>query len=148
MLLMYIHSYQSLIWNEIASERIKLGLKLLPGDLVFVQDDKLSDFTPQLKEIIDDDGVSFDDDDDDDAGVDEENRDDDLTSQEAQSIFKSMVKPLTDEDIASGKYSIFDLVLPLPGHDISYPTNESGQWYIDRVARYDLSSEKLKSKHK
>lgn len=138
MLLMYIHSYQSLIWNEIASKRIQLGIQLLRGDLVFANDEKLSDFTPQLKEIIDDDGVTFDDDEEDD----EEKATDDV------SAFKSMVKPLTDEDISSGKYSIFDLVLPLPGHDISYPTNESGKWYVDRLAEDDLSSEKLKSKHK
>lgn len=143
MLLMYIHSYQSLIWNEIASKRIKLGLKLLPGDLVFANHDKAADFTPELKEIIDDDGVSFEDDDNEDGNPNEE-----VTSPEEVSVFKSMVKPLTDDDIASGKYSIFDLVLPLPGHDITYPTNESGQWYIDRLSKDELSSEKLKTKHK
>lgn len=142
MLLMYIHSYQSLIWNEIASKRIKLGLQLLPGDLVFENEEKLSDFKTQLKEIVDDEGVIFHDDE-----VDDDD-DDELISQKDESVFKSMVKPLTDDDIASGKYTIFDLVLPLPGHDISYPTNESGKWYIDRLAKDDLSSEKLKSKHK
>ncbi|KAG4069463.1 hypothetical protein HA402_001762 [Bradysia odoriphaga] len=138
MLLMYIHSYQSLIWNEIASKRIKLGLQLLPGDLVFVSDEKA---TTQIKELIDDDGISFEDEADEEENPAEE-------SQETISAYKSMVKPLTDEDIASGKYSIFDLVLPLPGHDISYPTNETGQWYIDRLAKDDLSSEKLKTKHR
>lgn len=143
MLLMYIHSYQSLIWNEVASKRIKLGLQLLPGDLVFANDDKIADSAPELKEIIDDDGISFDEDDDEDEKLNDES-----TSQEEVSVFKSMVKPLTDEDIASGKYSMFDLVLPLPGHDISYPTNQSGQWYVDRLAEDGMSSEKLKSKHK
>lgn len=142
MLLMYIHSYQSLIWNEVASKRIKLGLQLLPGDLVFVNDGKLSDVGPELKEIIDDDGITFDDDDD------EEKSNDESTSQDEVSAYKSMVKSLTAEDIASGDYSMFDLVLPLPGHDITYPTNESGQWYVDRLAEDGMTSEKLKSKHK
>lgn len=138
MLLMYIHSYQSLIWNEIASKRIEQGLQLLPGDLVFVSEEKV---TPQTKEIVDDDGITFEDD-----AEEEDNAADE--SQDTISAFKLLVKPLTEDDIASGKYSIFDLVLPLPGHDISYPTNESGQWYVDRLAEDDLSSEKLKSKHK
>lgn len=140
---MYVHSYQSLIWNEVASKRIKLGMQLLPGDLVYVNNEKNSDSAPEPKELMYDDGILFDDDD-----GEEEKPNEDLTSQEETSVFKNMVKPLTPDDIASGKYSIFDVVLPLPGHDISYPTNKSGQWYIDRLAVDNLSSEKLKSKQK
>lgn len=37
---MYLHSYQSLIWNRIVSKRIeKFGLKPLPGDLLVVGED-------------------------------------------------------------------------------------------------------------
>lgn len=32
---MYLHAYQSLIWNKVVSRRVKeFGLRVLPGDLV------------------------------------------------------------------------------------------------------------------
>jgi len=38
-------------------------------------------------------------------------------------------RALTAEEASSGQYSIFDIVLPLPGFDVLYPANESGAWY-------------------
>lgn len=45
---MYLHSYQSLIWNKVVSRRVReFGLRVLPGDLVEVEaakeEDKLLD---------------------------------------------------------------------------------------------------------
>jgi tRNA pseudouridine13 synthase len=38
--LLYIHAYQSFLWNQMASFRVeKYGLQPVPGDLVYVQDD-------------------------------------------------------------------------------------------------------------
>lgn len=136
--LMYIHAYQSLIWNEMVSRRIaKFGLRLCEGDLVFVQSENTT------TEIIDDD-VAGDDDDKDETNSEAE------IAQPATNIshFQAMVKPLTAADIASNKYSISDIVLPLPGHDITYPSNECAEWYEERLKQDDLSSEKLKLKQK
>lgn len=137
MRLMYIHAYQSLIWNEVASRRVKLGLKVLSGDLVYV--DEANQMPNEEEELILDVDA--------DAG-DAENEDkvNEKEPIEEVSRFKTMVKPLTAED--SGKYTIFDIVLPLPGHDISYPTNECGKWYEERLAKDELTSEKLKQKQK
>uniref|UniRef100_T1GFX9 Uncharacterized protein n=1 Tax=Megaselia scalaris TaxID=36166 RepID=T1GFX9_MEGSC len=121
MLLLYIHAYQSLIWNRVASRRIKeFGMKLIPGDLVY------NDST-EIEEILD--------------SVEEDEED----QQPKESIFKQKVKKLTEEDISSGKYTIFDVVLPQPGFDITYPENEVGKWYEEYLAENDLTSEKLKN---
>lgn len=35
-MLLYIHSFQSIVWNRIISRRIKeFGLTVLPGDLIY-----------------------------------------------------------------------------------------------------------------
>lgn len=134
--LMYIHAYQSLIWNEIASKRIKdHGLKLYEGDLVPVS------MAQTTEEIIDDEGILED-------ANDAASDSDEIKPKDTLSRFKTMVRPLTATDIESGKYSVFDIVLPLPGHDITYPGNECAQWYEERLTQDDLSSEKLKQKHK
>uniref|UniRef100_A0A914V4K6 TRUD domain-containing protein n=1 Tax=Plectus sambesii TaxID=2011161 RepID=A0A914V4K6_9BILA len=40
---LYVHSYQSYIWNKVTSMRIKkMGKKVLPGDLIFENDDRKS----------------------------------------------------------------------------------------------------------
>lgn len=121
MLLLYIHAYQSLIWNKVASRRVKeFGLKLIPGDLVY--NDNSTD-----EEILD------------------AAEEDDEDEQPKESYFKQKVHPLSEEDIASGKYTIFDVVLPQPGFDITYPANEVGKWYEEYLAESQLSSEKLKN---
>lgn len=141
---MYIHAYQSLIWNEIVSRRIAAhGLDLREGDLVYV------DTMGVCNEHIDDDTIDMNDEGcDGDDGGDEKSANANTDDASQISRFQAMVKPLTQADIDSKKYSIFDVVLPLPGHDITYPSNECGQWYEDRLKRDNLSSELLKRKQK
>lgn len=148
MRLMYIHAYQSLIWNEIASRRIReLGHEPLVGDLVYVDETAASALEAQLeaKESVADEedatAAAVD-------GADVEEDLDDAEEEEEISRFRKMVRPLTAVDIASGKYALCDVVLPLPGHDITYPGNEVAEWYRERLARDDLTSEKLKQKQK
>lgn len=144
---MYIHAYQSLIWNEIASRRIAAhGLKICEGDLVYV------DTMEMCNDHLDGDQIEMNDDDDGGGNNDgdEQPPANANTDQDASQVsrFQAMVKPLTQADIDSNKYSIFDVVLPLPGHDITYPSNECAQWYEDRLKRDNLSSELLKRKQK
>lgn len=109
-------------------------MKLLEGDLVYT--------TPaqSTQEVIEDIEVN-------ELAPDAQNDVAEPTD-EVQSRFKTMVRPLTAADIESGKFTVFDVVLPLPGHDITYPANDCARWYEERLAQDDLSSEKLKQKHK
>lgn len=141
---MYIHAYQSLIWNEIVSRRIAAhGLDLCEGDLVYV--DAMEMCNDHIDDV--DDQIEMNEDDSEQA-ENAENTNTNADQASNVSRFQAMVKPLTRADIDSNKYSIFDVVLPLPGHDITYPSNECAEWYEDRLKRDNLSSELLKRKQK
>jgi tRNA pseudouridine13 synthase len=113
--LMYVHAYQSLVWNVVTSERwARYGNKVIKGDLVYV--DVQEGKSKEEHEEVDEDGEKVVRPDADDTAV---TRDD---------LFLRG-RPLTSEEAASGKYTIFDIILPLPGWDIVYPDNEIGEFY-------------------
>ncbi|KAJ5043048.1 uncharacterized protein L3040_004436 [Drepanopeziza brunnea f. sp. 'multigermtubi'] len=108
---MYLHAYQSLVWNTVASERwARHGNKVVEGDLVLVVPEAApADEVDESGEVVvhaaaDDTAISRDD------------------------VYQR-ARPLTAEEAASGKYNIFDIVLPLPGYDVNYPANAIGDFY-------------------
>ncbi|EFR04240.1 pseudouridine synthase [Nannizzia gypsea CBS 118893] len=114
--LMYVHAYQSLVWNFAAGERWRLyGDKVVEGDLVLVNEFKDETKAAGQQAEVDADGEEIVlPDADDSAAVDD--------------MFER-ARALTAEEAASGKYSIFDIVLPLPGFDILYPANKMTDFY-------------------
>jgi tRNA pseudouridine13 synthase len=49
---------------------------------------------------------------------------------------QAKVKVLTEQDIAEGKHTIFDVVMPLPGFDVDYPEGRVAE-IIDEVMKAD-----------
>lgn len=115
--IMYAHAYQSYIWNLVVSKRFEIfGLEVQEGDLVIIEKD--------------------------DTEVNNE-QDDDFEEDVVTDKFVR-ARPLTKEDIESGKYSIYDVVLPTPGFDIIYPSNKQlDQVYVDTMAKDGLDPKNM-----
>ncbi|KAL2261907.1 hypothetical protein VTK26DRAFT_3031 [Humicola hyalothermophila] len=109
MRMMYIHAYQSYVWNYVATRRwSKYGPKVIEGDLVLITGARRQDTPDDVYNPYDD--------------CDE----DDLFAQ---------ARVLTAADVASGKYTIFDIVLPTPGYDVLYPRNDIGEYYVEFMGK-------------
>ncbi|RJE21787.1 pseudouridine synthase [Aspergillus sclerotialis] len=117
--LMYVHAYQSLVWNYAAGERWRLyGDKVVEGDLVIVHEhrDKEVKGEKETEDIVDADGEVV---------VLPKAED---SAHSSEDMF-TRARALTAEEASSGKYSIFDIVLPLPGFDVLYPANQMTDFY-------------------
>lgn len=56
------------------------------------------------------------------------------------------IKTLTEEDL--GKYTIFDVIMPLPGTDVAYPGGALGERYRDFLRMDGLDPENFVRKQK
>lgn len=115
--LMYVHAYQSLVWNFAAGERWKLyGGKPVEGDLVLIREHPDQPSSDTQTAVVDEDGEAI-----------IEPQADDMAVQVDDMFLRA--RPLSAEEVASGKFSIFDVVLPLPGFDVIYPPNQMTDFY-------------------
>jgi tRNA pseudouridine13 synthase len=93
--LMYVHSFQSLVWNRVATHRIRLhGLRPIPGDLVPGNGNG----------------------------------------------------PLTVTEETLSQYTIHDVLLPLPGHDVTLPANDVKNVYESILSEDNLTFQHLNHK--
>ena len=112
---MYVHAYQSWVWNRAVSHRWDLyGDRVVEGDLVLVREHR--DKEAKEEETIDADGEIV-------VKAEGENR-----AKVADEVFER-ARQLTKTEAESGAYSILDVVLPQPGYDVLYPANKSGEFY-------------------
>eukprot|EP00892_Ulva_mutabilis_P010850 jgi/Ulvmu1/8137/UM040_0033.1 len=118
---MYMHAAQSFFWNSAASARVRLhGLRVVEGDLVLPNSpwpdgghaaDPLP-ATPVATESSAADAAG--------AGGGGKRRRKDDKGHTAQTRI-DRVKAVTMEDVRDGRYSIEEVVLPMPGGDVEYP---------------------------
>lgn len=111
---MYVHAYQSYVWNIVVSARMRLSsTDALEGDLILVNSNG-----PTEELDIDDP----------DAGG-------EFSLRETEAEGTIAVRVLTAEDASSGQYTIRDIVLPTPGYDVTYPAREDlRQAYINTMS--------------
>lgn len=115
--LMYVHAYQSLVFNLAVSERWKyFGNQVVEGDLVLVHEHKEKVSQPEVNQSVDADGEII---------IEPEGED---RAGDREDMFER-ARPISASEAESGQYSIFDIVLPLPGFDVEYPGNAIGEWY-------------------
>lgn len=122
---MYAHSYQSYVWNIVASERIKrFGKKVVKGDLVLV-----SKSTEPVQEF-DEDG--------------------DPIIVETSAAPKEFIRAraISQEEADSGKFSLDDVLLSTPGFDVEYPDNELKEVYKSVMAKDNLNPDDMRRNQK
>jgi len=131
---MYIHAYQSYIWNEAVSERIiKYGAQnVIAGDLVVPRSTLQAARSAKAKQATT-------------VKTQQESSDRNLAAEEEDAPpdkdLVGTVEPhlVTEEEAASNKFYIEDLVLPLPGHNVLYPENEIAHIYEILLQRDGIS---------
>ncbi|XP_062144001.1 multisubstrate pseudouridine synthase 7 isoform X2 [Alnus glutinosa] len=130
--MMYVHSYQSYLWNHAASMRVqKCGAdQVVLGDLVYCKGDDTETVTGCVNSECEDDKCN-------DAY--DSNNLDEIAGADVPEERNNSVKVVTAEDILTGNYTIDDVVLPLPGSRVIYPANDIANVYHD-LAKKDVIS--------
>ncbi|XP_059473464.1 pseudouridylate synthase 7 homolog [Neocloeon triangulifer] len=122
--LLYLHSYQSYIWNKVLSKRIQeFGFKPVVGDLVLADDSKLVD-----TEVLE-------------GPVSDPSDGSEAVSSTNESKLPNVIA-ITEENLE--KYTIHDIVLPLPGFNVTYPENKTAEWFNEFFQEDGLTLDSLK----
>ncbi|PPR91576.1 hypothetical protein GOBAR_AA29111 [Gossypium barbadense] len=128
---MYVHSYQSYLWNHAASVRVKKygSREVVLGDLVYSKGDdaeKTEVLPPEHEDNSLEDAY--------DCG-----QLDEISGKDLPLEKNNLVKVITASDISTGNYTIEDVVLPMPGSRIIYPMNEVADVYHDMAKKDGIS---------
>ncbi|TKY61401.1 Multisubstrate pseudouridine synthase 7 [Spatholobus suberectus] len=128
--MLYVHSYQSYLWNHAASKRVqKYGTEhVVLGDLVYCKENSTGKVIKLVgSEYAEDCGDRYD-----------SNNEDEVSGDIHEEI-NSYVKAVDAEDLNSGCYTIDDVILPMPGSRVNYPTNHIANVYEDLAKKDGIS---------
>ncbi|KAI1351660.1 pseudouridine synthase [Xylaria sp. FL0043] len=115
---MYGHAYQSLVWNFVASKRWeRFGAQVINGDLVLVKSKSAATLRTNDDERDPEGSLVW--------------EEDSATSRTSGFVPHAV----TEDDLQDQKYSIYDVVLPSPGWDVIYPSNEIGDFYAEFMGK-------------
>ncbi|XP_049412425.1 multisubstrate pseudouridine synthase 7 [Solanum stenotomum] len=128
--MMYVHSYQSYLWNHAASMRVqKHGFdQVVLGDLVYSKEEyKVKEsFVAECEDVKDN-------------NMDDYSNMDEISETDLPEERNIPVKVINEEDLKSGTYTIDDVLLPLPGSRVIYPSNDIGEVYRDLAQKDGIS---------
>ncbi|CAH8482580.1 unnamed protein product [Schistosoma turkestanicum] len=118
---LYVHSYQSFLWNHVASLRMAQqnpdDFFAKPGDLYY------NDENVTISDNCDDD-INFDD-----SAL--EANDSSISSTNSPPSKLSFIHPLVVGEDEIKKIPLKSVVLPVPGYAVHYPKNQCTDWYIE-----------------
>ena len=142
--LIYLHAYQSYIWNIIASERIrKFGNQLIEGDLVYENNTSSSNIQV-ANDLLMEDTIDMEVD----LPAETEKEEIPITEDHPTNLLGEedgpQVHVITAQDIQEGRYSMKDVILPLVGFDIQLPSNSLGNDYLELLGKDRLTLDSFK----
>nr|CAB3461024.1 unnamed protein product [Digitaria exilis] len=125
--MMYVHSYQSYLWNHAASMRVeKYGIsQVVEGDLVYNKESPPEESTPVNIPETDDEHTN--------------SSEIDLCSEAQPEETIQSVKVVDSGDLLKGIYTFDDVVLPLPGSQALFPGNEVAEIYHEMAKKDGIS---------
>lgn len=125
-ILMYLHAYQSFVWNQVVSKRIsEYGMKPIIGDLVYEN--------PKIEEIIES------------SCLDKPESLEECDTMETETQHNlPKVKILKEDDL--NKFSLEQVIMPQPGWKVVYPPYALS-WYKEFLGEDGLTTD-LKQKNK
>ncbi|KAF3454342.1 hypothetical protein FNV43_RR04789 [Rhamnella rubrinervis] len=130
--MMYVHSYQSYLWNHAASMRVqKYGTDhVVLGDLVYCKENETGRERGVGNAEYEDEVC---------PGTFDSHDLDEISGTDLPDERNNLVKVVNAEDIRSGSYTIDDVVLPLPGSRVIFPANNIAEVYHDLAKKDRIS---------
>lgn len=142
MRLTYIHAYQSFLWNTVVSKRLStFGPKPIVGDLVYAPGSSDGDVDPEM-ELENEEAEQVE------PEADPSSDKDDDGEKSNKKAQRNQRKVIFIDDNNIHNYTINDVLLPLPGFDITYPANEVATWYTELLQADGLSEMDFKQSTK